>query len=64
MIILDDEDTQPMDFADLWKEYAAEVKPKCTCGTTITYGPVYPIDKHSEWCDLRQRKTTDRWYDI
>jgi hypothetical protein len=65
MIILDgDEDTEPMEFANIWKEYAAEVTPKkCTCGVAAVYGLSYPADKHSEWCDLQKQSITDRWYD-
>lgn len=27
----------------------------CTCGIWSLYGRLYPIDKHSDWCDLLRK---------
>ena len=36
--------------------YVKEDQRVCTCGVEIAMGKDYPIEKHSDWCELRKKK--------
>lgn len=40
------------DYLDGWHSDTVPKIGKCTCGVTKVYGPNYPKDKHSDWCDI------------
>lgn len=31
---------------------ASKNRKSCTCGILLVMGPDYPLDRHSDWCDM------------
>lgn len=46
-----------------WDEYLQSTR-RCTCGVWKVYGKTYPVNKHSDYCDLRREITFEELLDM